>query len=214
MKNLIFILFLFPTYLFGQETIDTISHINGECIGSEPYDKEEFNFSLCNDTLNFYGKISANCGGNHFLIYVRQIDIILLTKLDTGELEDCMCLYNFDISIPECDKNKHRLILQNYSGNDTIVDTLISSTPTFIQNQKKNDIVIFPNPTNGWINIKFSKTEININVKIFDCEGQCLFRNSYTNSDNVIISEIFPDGIYLMRIDTDNKTYSTKLIIN
>ena len=79
MKNLIFILFLFPAYLFGQETIDTISHINGECIGSEPYDKEEFNFSLCNDTLKFYGKISANCGGNHFLIYARQLDTILQT---------------------------------------------------------------------------------------------------------------------------------------
>lgn len=214
MKNLLFILCLFPSILFGQEIIDTIPHTNEECIGSEPTDKEEFNFILCNDTLKFYGKISANCGGNHFLIYARKADTIILTKLDTGELEDCMCLYSFDISIPECDKNKHRLILENYSGNDTIVDTLISSTPTFIQNQKINEIVIYPNPSTGSINIKLPQAESNINVKIFDYNGQCLFRKFYPNSDNVIINGSFSSGVYLIKINSVNINYSNKLIIN
>lgn len=212
MKNLVFILCLFPAFLFGQETIDTLSHITGEC---ESYDNEEFNFILSNDTLKFFGKITAHCGNcDHFLIYSRLSDTIYLTKLDTGELDDCLCRYNFNISIPECDKNKHRLLLLNYLGNDTIVDTLISRKPTFIQNQKKNDMIIYPNPSTGLINIKLPKNESNINVKIYDNDGKCLLRKFYPNTENVIINEPFSSGVYFIKINFENVTYSNKLIIN
>ena len=196
-----------------KETPDTIKHINGEC---ESYDDEKFNFSLSNDTLKFFGKITAHCGNcEHFLIYSRLSDTVYLTKLDTGELDDCMCIYNFDVSIPKCDKNQHRLILLDYSGNDTIIDTLISKTSTSIQIQKKNDLVIYHNPSSEKINIKFTETENNISITIFDYKGQCHFSNFYKSSDNIIINnKSFPHGIYLMRINTDNHIYNNKLIFN
>ncbi len=214
MKKIVFILCLFPSILFGQEVFDTIPHTNGECINSELYNSEGFDFNLCNDTLKFYGKIFANCGGNHFLIYSRQADnTIVLTKLDTGQLEDCMCLYHFDISIPECKKNKHRLILENYSGNDIIVDTLITSATSSTRNQKKNKLIIYPNPSIGLINIKFPKIESNIKVKIYDYDGKCLFNKLYPYSANVIINESLSSGVYIIKINSTNINYSNKLII-
>jgi hypothetical protein len=209
-RDLIIILFLFPAYLYGQETIDTIPHIISDCL---EWDQEQYNFSFSNDTINFFGKIEAICAAEHFLICSRLSDTIFLTKFDIGG-DDCVCLYNFDISLTNCDKNEYRLVLLYYAGHGILLDTLISRMNVSYENKIIDDPIVFPNPTSGMINIHFPKLEKNIQVKIFNLCGQSLFSKIYYNSENIIISNaVIPMGIYLMRIDTDNSIYNCQVVI-
>ena len=78
-------------------------------------------------------------------------------------------------------------------------------------------LIIFPNPTNDIITIKFeSKTLQNIDIKIVNSLGQNIFENtiSYyigTLTEKVNLSS-FPEGLYFVKITIDNGKSITERI--
>lgn len=70
-----------------------------------------------------------------------------------------------------------------------------------------NDFKIYPNPTNGIININSNCVE---NIDILNLHGKII----YNGKDNIIDLGNHPKGVYILRIITDKYTKVEKLVIN
>lgn len=91
---------------------------------------------------------------------------------------------------------------------------------TIIYNSRiQNNIQLFPNPSNGQINIEFnsiSQNEIEngIEINIFDYHGKLVFNQKFYSLDKntipIKLSEL-SDGLYF--IDIPNFTYQTKFVL-
>ncbi len=89
--------------------------------------------------------------------------------------------------------------------------------PLLYHYNKSNLHVIYPNPASEKITILLPFKSKPVSLKIFDMEGKCVL-TQYSNQSNnskikVEIKEIRA-GIYILQVQTKNRNYSTKLIIN
>ncbi len=78
---------------------------------------------------------------------------------------------------------------------------------TSISELANSDINIFPNPTNGIINL--STPAGIINVEIYDLKGQIIVKSKQAHK--IDLTDL-PDGMYFMRIITKNGEYNKKII--
>ena len=79
------------------------------------------------------------------------------------------------------------------------------------------NISIYPNPTNGKINIKFEGLQGKIDVKIIDNVGKTLdYFTTHISSDNEVFShslEKFNKGMYFFVISDSKKTFVSKVVV-
>lgn len=74
-----------------------------------------------------------------------------------------------------------------------------------------NKLVLFPNPANSYVHIHLPTNETNIQVKLLSLEGRLVkhcFSTTYLD-----ISDVKP-GTYLVKVETDNQTLATKLVVH
>jgi hypothetical protein len=70
---------------------------------------------------------------------------------------------------------------------------------------------VFPNPTNGLINIETNFNSFS-DVKIYDLMGRIIFQSRYRESSFGIHLNI-PSGVYLLNISNDKLDYNRKIIV-
>jgi hypothetical protein len=68
------------------------------------------------------------------------------------------------------------------------------------EKELEENVQIFPNPTEGILNIRFEKEGIR-NVEIYDLTGRFLFDKRCSNQSEIIDLEGFTQGFYLIKID-------------
>jgi hypothetical protein len=80
------------------------------------------------------------------------------------------------------------------------------------QNLIKNTCLIYPNPSNGIINIKSEGVK---NVKIYSLQGQLLYNANFENSNVVSLqANISNGGLLLIEVTTTNGFFRNKIILN
>jgi endonuclease I len=79
--------------------------------------------------------------------------------------------------------------------------------------ETSDDIVIFPNPSDGNFNIGLNNFDSPYSLEIFSFTGQKVFEKQNV-SDSVISVSYLPSGIYIVKIEKDSKTTIKKIIIN
>ena len=73
------------------------------------------------------------------------------------------------------------------------------------------DIIIFPNPSSGLINIKINSPSPT-DIEIYDVTGRVILSDTFFgNIWNTQLNE--GSGIYLMRIRTDKKVFTSKITL-
>jgi len=72
---------------------------------------------------------------------------------------------------------------------------------------------IYPNPSSGNVKINFENPNENYNVQVFSVLGQKVFEKDFTNSSSAVINNL-QKGVYLVKITTDTKSVTKKLIVN
>jgi len=81
----------------------------------------------------------------------------------------------------------------------------------------KSGINIYPNPTNGKIQIELNGMEDGIfDITIFDLLGKIMYQNNFSKIGNMSFSYDFSGynrGVYLIRINSENNNYTTKVIV-
>lgn len=75
-----------------------------------------------------------------------------------------------------------------------------------------NRVVIYPNPTNGILHVKFADQETH-QINIIDCQGRNVFSQLATESRLKIDLNILPKGIYMVKISSDKETSTQKVIL-
>jgi len=73
-----------------------------------------------------------------------------------------------------------------------------------------NNLEIYPNPTDGILNVK---VEENVQLSLYDISGNQLAGHTATTGSNVIDLSSHPAGIYFLNIRSENKSEIRKIII-
>ena len=88
-------------------------------------------------------------------------------------------------------------------------DSLYNDTWTGIENLHESNISIIPNPANTFIKINGMEGELEINI--YDLVGRIVRHTKINN--NLLNTESISDGIYLIKIDSKDKTIIKKILI-
>jgi len=135
----------------------------------------------------------------------------------TGTLTWCNPQYNGDYNI----RIKITEWRKDEDGNPFLVGYVIRDTQfnmsncTRINEEKdfEKNITIFPNPTNNFTTIQLSSKE-KYSFQLYDMAGKLLSHQNCSNTSSYILNlENFTEGIYFLKIaSNDNSTITKKII--
>jgi len=85
------------------------------------------------------------------------------------------------------------------------------------ENQLKDDIKVFPNPSNGNFQVQINNSQAaqKLNLGIYTVRGELVFAKSDIQQQNVTNIEIsdLPKGVYLMKLNGRKEFYSRKIVV-
>ena len=104
-----------------------------------------------------------------------------------------------------------------YRALGTIIDTLhfniIDPISSFIKNEKlQADFYLFPNPANSILNISFSESYIDKEIKVFNMLGEVVFHIKYSENNLSIDLSNLESGIYSVQIYTNSKLFQQNFV--
>lgn len=76
-----------------------------------------------------------------------------------------------------------------------------------------NNVKVFPNPSNGIIQLESKNASFPLNISIYDVLGKLVYEEKITNSINTINLKHLKDGVYLYQIVDDSEKISTGKIL-
>ncbi|WP_349679409.1 sialate O-acetylesterase [Flavobacterium sp. UBA6031] len=82
-----------------------------------------------------------------------------------------------------------------------------------INDLKEGGLSVFPNPTNGVLNIDSDAFQFN-NVNIIDCTGKRVYSKNVDSSKRISFNPCLQKGLYILRLSDNTKTQNIKIIIN
>lgn len=71
---------------------------------------------------------------------------------------------------------------------------------------------IYPNPFTEKFSIRFADDKHSYIIKIFDLNGQEIFETTADYCNNAVIDKISNKGFYILKLETEDKTYISKII--
>ncbi len=80
-------------------------------------------------------------------------------------------------------------------------------------NVVQNELNIYPNPSNGLININFGDENTNYQLELYTLSGVKVHSEFVKNSNQAIDLQKLNNGIYIVNINKEGKSYSTKIHI-
>lgn len=72
--------------------------------------------------------------------------------------------------------------------------------------------VVFPNPFEDKVHVKFQQSEKNVQVRLFNIEGKQIFFREYFNEKQLSLDLPFPSGMYYMLVETEDYRKGQKII--
>jgi len=117
--------------------------------------------------------------------------------------------YNVDVDFPEyaqvrC-KHKDNILVFINSNNGTCVDTFTSAN-----NYTEESIGIYPNPACGYLKISNNSTEVGT-LELINSLGYHVLSLNIVGNEQIDISN-FPNGVYLVKFQLQNKHFITKIM--
>ncbi len=105
-------------------------------------------------------------------------------------------------------------------GRDTVQLTFDYSECFYsVEEQKENpNISVYPNPSNGLVMVKVKDAGENIQIAIYNLQGQRLLSryrhlSHWGNYEEQIDISAYPKGIYLLRVVNDREVYQEKILV-
>ncbi|MEJ5268572.1 MAG: T9SS type A sorting domain-containing protein, partial [Bacteroidales bacterium] len=83
-----------------------------------------------------------------------------------------------------------------------------------LENTFSNDIIVYPNPTDGIVKIDLGETLSEFSVSLTDVNGKLINQTSYKNTKMIELNLNAQPGIYLLTIYSENKKATIRLIKN
>ena len=108
------------------------------------------------------------------------------------------------------------LITSNANGIDTLIKTayIDVAAANSINENRVDDIKIYPNPTSGQISIDVNGYNGPIDIQVFDLQGKLLLNKLNSTKNKILTLSMleFETGMYLMKISSENEVKTIRLI--
>jgi hypothetical protein len=96
----------------------------------------------------------------------------------------------------------------------TITQSVISCIGLEEHNGSKENMLVFPNPSSGNVNIKLNSLSGNTSVEIITLIGQAVFKENISDTNEILNLNGLAKGIYFIQLKENNKIIkSTQLVI-
>jgi hypothetical protein len=86
------------------------------------------------------------------------------------------------------------------------------ATVSVIENNFSNAVKLFPNPTEGSVNLTLNKAYENISINVTDIAGKTVLNRVYTNSNNINFNIDNKSGVYFVEVSSNNEKAIFKVI--
>lgn len=213
-----------------NETLSTFISPNINISEADDFSYFKFNLAYAkrlddtNDELKVY--VSTNCGESWSLRYIKSgntmvtNDGVLVNGFEPEEdqwSEEKITFTNFE--------NVNHFMLkfevESYKGGELYIDDIkFGEVNTSIELTKvENNFVLYPNPSNGEVNISFENNNIDpVVVQVLNVSGMKMFSKEFKLSSgkhNIKISDYyeFEDGMYIIQLLNFSNFYSRKLVL-
>ena len=151
---------------------------------------------------------------NDFFTVERSNDGINFQPIETVDgAGNSSQLLNYSIidHTPESGVSYYRLKQTDFNG-AFFYSTIVSVA--MIDFSETTSVNIFPNPTNGIINVEFEKVASKVvNIEIVNVFGQLVYSDSRSVDRNLSIDLAFlQNGIYMLKLKADGYVYNKKVV--
>ncbi len=180
----------FPTDVYGPSTYSTF-------LINTIYSRDNTCFSTGNyNTRDFFHNVSSS-DGNDTINNLDSLEYFNTVNFPDGG-------YIIRVHIEDAAGN---------TANDSMVVFIQNSPIGLIEKNSVKEIKIFPNPSNGIINIVLPNSE-NYEYTIFTTEGKQLIKGKLNLNENAILCSQLNQGLYLIEIRNTNTNETIKQKIN
>jgi len=76
-----------------------------------------------------------------------------------------------------------------------------------------NDVIVYPNPAHNIVTIELPDLKISFDLYIYNMTGQLVFHKNNNDKNCQIFVENYPEGIYIIKIQSDKMVYTGKLSV-
>ena len=105
-----------------------------------------------------------------------------------------------------------------FGGITSVTITMLMFLPFIfvgiLENTFSNDIIVYPNPTDGIVKIDLGETLTEFMVSIMDVNGKLVRQSIYKNTKMFELNLNVQPGIYLLTINSGNNKATIRLIKN
>jgi len=116
---------------------------------------------------------------------------------------------------------RYTVVLANQYGCDSLITlNLAVEEPvnTISINEQSTQIKVYPNPTDGYINLSIENNRHEIRINILSETGQIIFDNTYFPLESEIMEQIdlknYPNGIYFIQVISGDFKKIKKFVLN
>lgn len=88
------------------------------------------------------------------------------------------------------------------------------SYPVGINNFNETEFSVYPNPTNGILNLDIKNDYKTALIKVVDLTGKLIFIKEIEKTQNKINLSGLDKGMYILNIQIDNEVYNSQILIN
>ena len=111
------------------------------------------------------------------------------------------------------DSGSYAVLVTQHGCSDTsecyTIDVIGSVNETTV-----NDVVVYPNPTAGIVNIDLGSMESEFNVHVTDLTGKMVYRETFQNLKGVEFQLNQAPGLYIIHIETNDKNLYVPVVLN
>jgi ELWxxDGT repeat protein len=115
--------------------------------------------------------------------------------------------------------NKIYMAGNTYDGGNELyvanIESILSTEQPqdeLIAEHNQNDIILFPNPSNGQVTIYSKSNAIIYSIEIYDLAGKKLYETTVNNTQYKLQANDMASGVYLVKVKSSNGTETQKLI--
>ena len=177
--------------------------------GIDANDWMEYTIDVATDTIyNATFRCSSAGSGGAVSILLDDVQVGSISFTGTGNMQTFQS-FSKDLRLKA---GRHTLKLLATTGGFNINWFLFEKkTLSGIKDINESGLSVFPNPTNGVLNIESGAFQFN-RIEIVDCTGKSVYLKNVDSSKRITFNPCLQKGIYILRISNNSQTKNFKIV--
>lgn len=201
------------TYVWSPGT--GLSGVNGSSVMATPTSTITYNVEGSNNCGATTESVTINVSPAPSAPVINQSGNNLTVTLQPGESVEWMLngnLVGTTSTITMTQNGQYTAVITNQFGCDaSTTGNFEMDTTGIVENNLSNQLVIYPNPSNGDVNLLIAGFESEINLTVVDALGRVVINSKVVQNNSKVDLSRFETGIYTFIFATDNDQFIRKV---